>query len=245
MAIYDESDAVFSLRAWIPTDVGGCKLWLRSDLAWQDAAKTVPCTNESLIWTGEDKRSEDKHDVVQATEAKRPIYFTNGNPAIINGHPFWRFDSVDDFMQAVPFTLNQPVTIFCVGRHTVASAMRVWYDGNTWAGILFYHSTNYLWYAGADLGSGMPAAGNWMSLCGIYNGGSSNCFLNGVSKGTGNVGANNSGGFTLGNSANGSYPMNGDLVEIIVYDSGLSDTNRQRVELYLNTEAQGNGYAIY
>ena len=226
---------------WLPTNIGGNVIWLRSDYAWQDAAKSVPCTNNSLIWTGEDK-SGLVHDVVQATEAKRPVYLTNQ----INGHPAWRFDSVDDYLKAVAFTLNQPVTIFCVGRHTVDAIMRVWYDGNTWAGMLFYwNGAAYKWYAEADLGSGLPIVDSWMILTGKYNGANSEVYLNGTSKGTGNIGANNSGGFTLGANANGVYNMNGDVAEIIVYDSILSDIDRQRVELYLNTEAQGTGYAIY
>ena len=37
----------------------------------------------------------------------------------------------------------------------------------------------------------------------------------------------------------------GDIAEIIIYNSDISVANRQRVDLYLNTEAQGTGYAIY
>ena len=36
------------------------------------------------------------------------------------------------------------------------------------------------------------------------------------------------------------YYLKGDIAEIIVYDSALSDTNRQNVESYLNSK-----YAIY
>lgn len=41
------------------------------------------------------------------------------------------------------------------------------------------------------------------------------------------------------------YYWIGDITEVIVYNSDLSDANRQSVELYINTKAQGTGYAIY
>ncbi len=135
-----EVDATYEFRitkgvAWNPTDIGGCVLWLRSDLAWQDAAKTVPCTTDSLIYIGEDK-SGLGHDLVQATEAKRFIYKTNQ----LNGYSSWRSDAVDDYMKSSTFTWEKPEMVYIVFKPIIFFASDTIFDGNAINGMrLFQH----------------------------------------------------------------------------------------------------------
>ena len=229
---------ILSTPSWVPTDVPGCVLWLRSDFAWQDAAKTVPCTNLSLLWTGEDK-SGSLNDAVQATETKRPIYLTNQ----INGHPAWRFDAIDDLLGYTQIVLDSGFSAFYVIKTTRDSWLGVNNEGGT-RQIRYNQVDNKLSiYDGvnnpfSDLLT--TVKGNWVIVEYIDTDTTVSFYENGTSRGSGNCVA-----MTFGQVGSGILPIGGDLAEVIIYDSSLSDTNRQRVELYLNTEAQGNGYAIY
>jgi hypothetical protein len=48
--------------------------------------------------------------------------------------------------------------------------------------------------------------------------------------------ANSKGSFTMGAAGNGAAPLSGNLAEIIIYNSALSDANRAVVESYLMTK---------
>ena len=113
---------------WLPTDIDGCKLWLRSDYAYQDAAKAVPCTADSLIWTGEDKSGE-INDFIQATEAKRFVYKTNQ----LDGYSAWLADIVDDYMSRTVadllnvFSANQG-SLIIIAKHDSTSEVDRGFD---------------------------------------------------------------------------------------------------------------------
>jgi len=237
---------ILSSTGWLPTDIPGCVLWLRSDFAWQDAAKTVPCTNSSLIWTGEDK-SGLVNDVIQATEAKRPTYLTNQ----INGHPAWRFDGIDDWMQAI-FTYNLPRNLFLIIKQNTWSFSRYLCDGSIVLGMII----SQLW-ASPEISAYTGAA--WAPINTNLVVGSFGIVelrqptiqptilaVNEIEASYPNVNVvTDAGGITLGDAANFTGPGNIDFVEGVGFDNIISPANRQRLLLYFNTEAQGNGYAIY
>ena len=80
---------------WVPTNIDGCVLWLRSDLAWKDAARTQLCTTDGdLIYVGEDKSGDGNH-ATQATSDYRPAFYTNQ----VNGHPSMRFNGTSNFLK--------------------------------------------------------------------------------------------------------------------------------------------------
>ena len=231
---------------WKPTDVGDSKIWLRSDFAYQDAEKIIPCVNNSLIWTGEDK-STLGHDVIQATETKRPVYLTNQINSI---YPCWRCDGIDDYLKALAFTLNQPCEVYMVIRIIAYGAGSRLFDGDAGnsMGLLQNSATQLVQYIGGygaylDFG-----AGPWGLIQSRYVNVSGDCYLrlNGGSPSAGAyAGAGSPGGFTLAAYGGLAAYGNIDVAEVVIYEPPLGDTDRQRLELYFNTEAQGNGYAIY
>ena len=62
----------------------------------------------------------------------------------------------------------------------------------------------------------------------LFNGVGSQFRMNGGNLATGNVGANDGDGIRVGEE-----PFQGDIAEVIVYNTTLSAVNRQRVEFYL------------
>ena len=218
---------------WLPTDIGGCVLWLRSDLAYQDAAKTVPCVADSLIWTGENK-SGLGHDVVQATEAKRPIYLTNQ----VNGLPAWDFDTTDDYLKAVAFTWNQPEVIYLVLKSDLGYVRRIMDGNGTDSGTVYTWNppiNSISMYAGSGIDTGLqPGVNTWFILRIIFNGANSSARVNNGTPVTGDAGTSNMGGFTLGMRADGiTQPFDGQFAEVIGYNAIPSDANDTLIMDYL------------
>lgn len=228
---------------WQPTNIAGCVLWLRSDLAWQDAEKAVPCVNESLIWTGEDKSLD--NDIIQATEAARPIYFANGDPAIINGHPFWRFDGIDDWLRSVAFTWNQPEVIYMVLNQITWTSTDIIFDGfgASYVCLLQQYPASgdlRIYAGGAVEGVNLPVD-SFGIIRAIFNGATSSIRLNNNSPVEGNAGTSNAGGFTLGSQYEApGYCGNFDFVEAFGYNVVPTSEEDASAMAYLNAR-----YAIY
>lgn len=87
-----------------------------------------------------------------------------------------------------------------------------------------------------DGGTGLlggAADDNWNIWCALFNGASSEFWLNGVSEASGNAGTDTPDGITIGARYDNTYHWNGDIVEIIIYDAGLSDADKNEVGGYL------------
>lgn len=218
---------------------------MRSDLTWQDAEKTIPSTNESPIWVAEDKSNNGNH-LIQATEAKRPVYLTNQ----ANGHPALRFDGTDDYLKAAPFTLTQPSEIFLVLNLISDDAGGRILDGNAGNSMTLYMTTNaikveqYVTQAGAQINI---SPGSWKLLQALYTNvaGASLLRVNGGSPSYGTPGLGTPGGFTLAAFGAGVACGNIDVAELVVYSPPIGDTDRILLQNYFNAEAQQTGYALW
>jgi len=80
---------------FVPTDIGGCVLWLRSDLGiTKDASDRVS------EWADQ---SGNGLTVSQATDTAKPVFYSNQ----INGHAGIYFDGVDDFLSKAAVARSQ------------------------------------------------------------------------------------------------------------------------------------------
>jgi len=242
--LFGRTGRIASGGGWLPTDIGGCKLWLRSDFAWQDAEKTVPCVDSSLVWTGEDKSLTG--DAIQATESKRPVYLTNG----INGHPVWHFDGLDDRLELASAPVDPPCTIAIVGQYYAGSYLDVQQAITLTNGLVLAFKndigTNYSVYRGAWIPGSyslletptilVMRENNYDDINFTINGNSEN-----ITTGTSylSLAANYIGNDQYNQGAHI------DFSEMLLYDSYISASNLARLMTYLNTEAQGTGYATY
>jgi hypothetical protein len=212
--------------AVVPTDIPGCKSWLKADsLVANDGDAIQTWTDSSGAGTSP----------TQATVGKRPLYKTN----IVNGKPVLRFDGVDDFLK-VAFTLNQPHTRLVVYK-LLGSANQASFDGNTSNTALLLNrntSTVAIFGGSVDLTANVTATA-FHVIAGVYNGAGSKISVDGGTPVTGNPGSSAAGGISIGAYPDGTFPSNIDVAEVLEFDSALSDAQVLQLHTYL-----GDKYGI-
>jgi hypothetical protein len=204
---------------FIPTNIAGCVLWVDGD------------TGTGASWT--DQSGSNNH-LLQATGSKQPII----QSSVGNGHKAFRFDGIDDTMQAA-FTLVQPETIFLVVRSVVIGApssdtlidgvtnLSMFVGSDTTPQLQAYDGTSLVYAANA-------ANKTFECLCITFNGASSNIRRKRASVASGNAGTSlNASGVSIGCAGGGGRPSNTDYAAVIVYNSALSASNIALVESYL------------
>jgi hypothetical protein len=178
------------------------------------------------------------HHLTQVTAANQPLLARSAE----NGSVTVQFDaSGGDSLASAAFTLNQPEDVFAVMRvisQGTAGVQDIGWDGitagnmvlgNIIAGVVAISAGVGLSYSGVDLA--FPAY-DYVEC--QYNGASSVVNTHGLALGsTGNAGANNAGGFTLGGLANGTRGMNAEYTEILIYNRILSAAERTQLNNYL------------
>lgn len=185
-------------------------------------------------------QSGNGNHLVQTTNSKRPAYLTN----VLNGRPVIRLDGVDDYLASAVLgaAIAQPTTIFVVVKTTAANAEIV--DGKTGSRQTIETNASGVMdiYAGTAVTGSGDTRNAFKIIAARFNGASSDFYINGTQNGSGNAGAQALGQIVLGTDslAGGSNFTAGDISEVYIYSSSLSDTNRQRNERYLNQK-----YAIY
>lgn len=210
-----------------PRQVDGLILWLR-------ASAILGLSDSDAVAQWVDSSGNGNH-AAQGTGANQPTYRTN----VLNGKPVVRGDGIDDFLSfALPADTSR--TIFVVAKQVAATNGRAVFSGGTHA---FLTSFGGSWsYDSNSVGAGGGGGGvstNWTavvlkvmsasSMATYINGGAPSYFdpFDTITTST---------AFTLLANAAGLNPWNGDIAEIIAYDSALSDPDRQRVEQYIYNE---------
>ena len=232
---------------WTPNLISGLQLWLdaadSSTLFDATAGGSLVTTDGAAVARWADKSGNNRH-ATQATANARPLLKTS----IKNGKNVLRFDGANDQLVGVPCKWDGQVTVFYVAK-TNNNAGYVFYDGS---GNTNNDAFHFGWNAGKPTvygngwGSGRtPNASSGVSYTGSFImtssvlGSSSSIFVNGATP-TGSSVANGS----LSQAANNNYVIgyetywwfNGDISEILIYNSALTTTQRQAVETYLNTK---------
>jgi hypothetical protein len=168
--------------------------------------------------------------------------------SVKNGKNVLRFDGANDQLVGIPCKWDGQVTVFYVAK-TNTNAGYVFYDGS---GNTNNDAFHFGWNAskptvyGNGWGSGRtPNASSGVNYVGSFImttsvlGTNSSIFVNGTTP-TGSSVANGS----LSQIANNSYVIgyetywwfNGDISEILIYNSALTTTQRQAIETYLNSK---------
>lgn len=217
-------------RGFVPTDIAGSMLWLEADNI--SGADNDPITT----WTDQ---SSAGRNATQNTAAKKPTLKTN----IQNGKPIARFDGVDDEMILASSITGTVHTAFFVLSFdaTFNDLVLAGAGGN-----YFYYqdATNRYYSAAGNAGNvaHTPTADTVLLDMVRRDGTNLKFFKNAAQLGADATLAANSANdvSVIGNYTTGGFPFAGDIAAIIVYDSALSVSDRQRVETYLNDK-----YAIY
>jgi hypothetical protein len=205
-----------------PETISGLKIWLKAD--------AIVAADGASVATWEDS-SASNQDVTQGVAGLRPTYQTNE----LNGLPVVRFDGSDDFLGTTSFIGVMPsagsiYVVATINSDTDYALVDV--SGN---GLWRYagDGNSYMRVMRTDrplIGSGAPTTGSHLFVV-ESSAATWNYTIDGVSIGTATPGYESQ-DFIIG-SNNTSSPLNGDIAEVLIYNSVLSAPNRAAVETYL------------
>ena len=207
-----------------PLSLTNLRLWVKSDTG-------VTLNGEGVSqWADQSGLG---HHLIQDSEGAQPTYVSNQ----LNGYGTIQFDGVDDKLATTGFTLTQPETVFIIFKTPTFVSGGYVFDGLTGdSGAFFPYSSSptVFMYAGASFYPITGIVGSYYMATCIYNGTSSIFQANNVAEQSGNAGASNMGGFTVGAYAGGAgYPGNPHIAEIIIMAATATDTERANMKAYV------------
>lgn len=158
--------------------------------------------------------------VPNSTGASRPTFYKTTTAELCNGKPAVSWNGTTQILTSALNILGQPFTVFMVVRTDADLANQYFMDGGSFNTLVLYRLSGGLRaYAGANVGPiAMPHA-TWSLISATFNTTSSEVAL-GSTIVSGAVGAFNSAGITLGNSAGGGagVGLNGNIALVVVAD---------------------------
>ena len=201
-----------------------CKVWLDG----KDAGQFTLDGTYVDDWIG--KGSLGVHAANTNADATRPTY--DPETGIVT------FTAANNtFLQSAAFAseLSQPNTVFVVAKYTAHNNNAILVCG---AAVekrhqIYEGSTNFGLYAGIVLADGARNLNNNIHVA-LFNGVSSEYWINGVSVASGDVGTQNLNGVTLGSHEDiASQFPDAEIMEVIVYNADISDVDRDKITGYL------------
>jgi len=219
-----------SFVPFVPTDIAGCKLWLKAD-----AGITKDGSNYVSQWA--DQSGNNNH-AVQATGSAQPLWVDNQ----LNGKPALYFDGTLKYLIASELDLSQPIHIAIILKKTLTDYAHNRYivDGVSVNHMALYDcGDSVAMYAGASGPSKAISDDVFILIESVFNGANSNISVNGGVKATGNAGnIGSTGGIIIGAAYGYNYTnsLNGQISEIVMYDNVITDANRMFLGNYFNTK---------
>lgn len=177
-------------------------------------------------------QSGNADSITQGTNGSQLLYVASGQ----NGHSIATADGVDDFIQgAFSAALSQPFTVLIVSRLNTASVSsatrKTLVDSDDGTNRMLIRDSNEKWdiRTNASLIGGKPHL-RWNVWTSLFNGASSEFWVNKVSEAFGDAGSQNPDGITIGADLAGGNAWDGDIAEVVVIDASLSDADRDTAE---------------
>jgi hypothetical protein len=210
-----------------PSSIAGLAVWL-------DATQ-IASTDGTALSSWSDA-SGGGHHATQASGTLQPTYQTNE----LNGKPVVRFDGTDDFMTLGNLSATFPAaaTLFVVFTPVTESAYSV-YEHDSTNGFWRFSDGNGYWRtfrsARVDGYIVMPASGNHMVSL-VSSAATWQAYLDGVGGGAQAAAYQAGTSHEIGRSQGNAEYLAGDIAEVLVYDSALSDGNRVAVQTYLQAK---------
>lgn len=175
-----------------------------------------------------DDRSGNGRHLKQATATNQPALQTD--LSIL-------FDGVDNYLKCDAFTLNQPVTIYVLGKQITWTASEYLWDGDDvdTGGLRQRPTSPGLGLVAPTLGvvSNDLALDTYGAICAVYNGANSVLQISNSAAVTGDAGANNMGGFILGAARAESQWSHSQFKEAILLADAHDADTRYRIIQYL------------
>ncbi|WP_054023593.1 LamG-like jellyroll fold domain-containing protein [Bacillus sp. FJAT-28004] len=215
-----------------PPASANLKLWLSAD-----AGISTDVNGKVSAWADQ---SGNTNNAIQNTAVYQPTFVNN----VINGNPVIRFDGANDSLlsSGVTGNMNTNTVIFVLRPQAVTNYNQTIQATGGWGQFVFQSTSTGQVYTGTSTssritptdgpGANTLVANNWSKFAYVFNSGSAKLFKNGTqlaSKRLSNPASWT--GFSLG--LNNVNTINGDIAEVFVYNSALSDADRQSIDAYL------------
>jgi hypothetical protein len=214
------------LRAFHPTDIDGCQLWL-------DAADASTVTLSGSNVTQWIDKSGNGNTVTQTTSSNQPTYVTN----VVNGNPVVRFNGTSHVLQTTSFTSlgTNSVSFWLVERNLSGSGGNAPFSFNSGPnnGIVFQNNNGL-----QPLPNSVPYTSS-VARIDFYNrtntGSGDSTYLNGTvvsirdDNTTGTYGTT----FAVGMRILSTIYTSGDICEILIFIGMPTTSQRQTIEGYL------------
>jgi hypothetical protein len=175
----------------------------------------------------------DQEGTADLTAGTAPTLKTGSNG--INSKNVVLFDGTDDFLNETSVDLAQPLHIFLAFRLETASQDGYYLDGDTNRVTLLTQDPedDYGLNAGTRLTGGSTDTDPHIQTA-LPNGASSTNRLDGTQIASGDAGANNLTDLRVGSAIGNQLHAHISIGEILIYDTELSDADRNDVESYLS-----------
>jgi len=178
------------------------------------------------------------NDASQGTASAQPALVNNGRVILENGKPAVEFDGNSTFLRNASITTSGAHNIFSVNKYTSESNENALWDSDTSPQSIAYidSSSNWIVQYGLTWQTNKAASGTQDVTTFLIDGANSEFWEDGTTQSTGNPGANNISGLTIGATRTNSVPWNGVIQEFILYDSDQDAAgNRTGIETNINT----------
>ena len=231
-----------TISGFDPRSVTGCQLWL-------DASDTSTLTGSSPVTSWRNKIVPSNNTPVFATSAGSPSI----SATAINGKPAMYFNGSSYFTGAISGANTTTITVFIVGSLIspfggfsgllcFGNPSQLDYDNVGSLPITMYNDQFKIYGARNSSSQPTPILANVPFLYVLqYDGAFINTWLNGTQQTDPSINIASSGTFTYTNysvaaragTISGQYLWSGYFGEILVYQSAVNTTDRQRIEGYL------------
>ena len=209
----------------IPSDISGLKLWLK--------ATSLSLSDNDPIGTWADS-SGLGNDATQGTEANKPTYKTN----ILNGKPVVRFDGGDS-LTGTHGAISIPYTIFVLMQTTGNASGNQRAYGNVENVLVGPYGGNWQMYANGFVADGAVSLSEWKILIAKVDASPLKTLrVNGSASTSSTTGQNMNSSYGIGVGVGFGLTefVTGDIAEVGVYDSAISDSDCLALEDYFTTQ---------
>jgi len=230
--------------SFTPSSISGLTLWLdASDPAslFQNTNATTPAYQTSDYVSLWKDKSGNGNNATQATDSLRPYLVTSSqNSRNVIRFPYAAWNAATGpYMNATIGSLSAySVFIVCKFRTSEFYSM-VLTGGSSQFEVRNYSTTGYIeWNVAGSyfLRDTVSNVGNYILIELTRSGSDYTIYKNGISVATSNNASNLNIGSTIyiSSRSGNSYYFDGDMAEMIIYNSAITTAQRQQVEQYLN-----------
>ena len=208
-----------------PSLVSSCDQGGVDELDAVDDLLNLTGQNDGFVVTWYDQYGT--NHLTNSTAAEQPKIWDATTGILKEGNrPAIEFDGSDDYLQASSLNISQPTMYFIVAKRDALTGKQNYIDGATTSQEIMIDASNdtYDIEAGTGLTTTVVATTNQQVLVALFNGASSELFVNAVEIGlSGTPGTNAINNLIVGADSDQSDLLDGTMQEIIIYDADQSD----------------------